>query len=289
MMVNITTEFNCSIFGHIESIMISEQNTPAIADLASGSLNRAVILLRAISLGSRKGSLLTELVARTNLPRPTIHRVLGTLIDIGWVTRDSETTRFNLGIDLAALGFTAISRNPIEQIAATPLSILAEQLDQLVYLGIRSGLDMVCIGRYESQSQIQIGKGRAGLRGPLGMSPACMAMLTRLPKAEVDQIIEANLSRYHRIEGFDETGFRKAMEFALNNNYSTYDGIILDRTTSGLGVAICDPTGYPIAGIGTTYITGWLSDEKWQDCLNALQSAAEKISYSLILQSQQPA
>src|SRR5690242_10452653 len=109
--------------------------------LPPGSLNRAVILLEAIAQGSRKGSLLTELVARTALPRPTIHRVLDMLIDLGWVMRDEETSRFNLGLGLAALGFSAISRNPIERVAATHLSALAEKLDQVVYLNIRSGLD----------------------------------------------------------------------------------------------------------------------------------------------------
>lgn len=248
---------------------------------SAGSLNRAVILLTAIARGSSKGSLLTELVARTALPRPTIHRVLDTLMELGWVERDSQTQRFNLGPDLAALGYSAISRHPIERIAATELSALADRLDQVVYLGIRSSLDMVCIGRYESESQIQVGKGRVGLRGPFGMSPACLAMMSCLPELEVREIIEANLSRYHRIEGFDERGFRRAVADAMKNGYGTYDNIVLDRTTSGLGVPICDASGYPVAAIGTTYITGWLNEEQRAQCLHALRLAAAKISSRL--------
>lgn len=250
---------------------------------SAGSLNRAVILLTAIARGSSKGSLLTELVARTGLPRPTIHRVLDTLIDLGWVQRDPQTTRFNLGADLAALGYTAISRHPIERIAATELSALAERLEQVVYIGIRSGLDMVCIGRYESQSQIQVGRGRVGLRGPFGMSPSCLAMFSCLPESEVAAIIAANLSRYHRIEGFDEQGFRMAVRDALKHGYGTYDNIILDRTTSGLGVPICDAAGYPVAGIGTTYITGWLSDAQRLHCLDLLRQSAARIGEKLSL------
>jgi DNA-binding IclR family transcriptional regulator len=250
-------------------------------NLGAGSLNRAIILLTAIAQGSRSGSLLTELVARTSLPRPTIHRVLDTLTDLGWITRDAETSRFNLGPDLAALGFSAISRNPLERFASTHLSALADALDQVVYLGVRSGLDMVCIGRYESHSQIQIGRGHIGLRMPFGLSPSCMAMLTRLPESEIEDIIRLNLSRYHRIEGFDETGFRAALGEAVKNGYSSYDGIMLDRTTSGMGVPICDSTGYPVAGIGTTYINGWLNESQQQGCLHALQQTALKITRQL--------
>jgi len=244
----------------------------------AGSLNRAVILLTAIARGSSKGSALTELVSRTGLPRPTIHRVLDTLMALGWVERDPVTARFNLGTDLAALGYSAISRHPLERIAATELGALAERLDQVVYLGVRSGLDMVCIGRYESQSQIQVGKGRVGLRGPFGMSPTCLAMFSCLPREEVDAIVRLNMSRYHRIEGFDEQGFHRAVNSALENGYGTYDNIVLDRTTSGLGVPICDTAGYPVAGIGTTYITGWLSRDQQEDCLALLRQAAQRIS-----------
>lgn len=246
-----------------------------------GSLNRSVLLLNAIALGSRKGSSLSELVARTALPRPTIHRVLDALMDIGWVVRNPETARFNLGSNLAALGYTAISRNPLERIATTELSQLANTIDQVVYLGIRSDFDMVCIGRYESQSQIQIGKGWLGMRGPLGMTPSCLAMLAHLPREEVEEIVSANLSRYHRIEGFDERGFRRTLEEAIRNGYSTYDDIILDRTTSGLGVAILDPAGYPIAGIGTTYLSGWLTEEQKMGRIRALKNTAEKIAIKL--------
>lgn len=249
---------------------------------APGSLNRSWILLNAIALGSRKGSLLTELVTRTGLPRPTIHRILDMLIEIGWVIRDKETTRFNLGQDLATLGYSAILRNPIERIASTELSTLAEDLKQVVYLGVRSGLDMVCIGRYESQSQIMVGRGWVGLRGPLGMSPSCMGMFAHLPQEEVQQIIKANMTRYHRIEGFDESGFHRTLALALQNGYGTYDNIILDRTTSGFGVAILDLDSYPIATIGTTYITGWLSEEQKQTCLKKLQQASTRISAMLV-------
>jgi DNA-binding IclR family transcriptional regulator len=253
----------------------------ALPGKTAGSLNRAVILLTTIARGSRKGSSLTELVARSGLPRPTIHRVLDSLIDLGWVERDAQTARYNLGQELAALGYSAICRHPLERLAATELSALAHALDQVVYLGVRSGLDMVCIGRYESQSQIQIGQGHVGLRGPFGMSLACMAIFAHLPQDEVQEIIRANMSRYHRIEGFDEAGFHRTVAEALKNGYGTYDNIILDRSTSGLAVAVLDPSGYPLAAIGTTFLSGWLDDEGKRQCLDKLRVAASSVARQL--------
>lgn len=242
-----------------------------------GSLNRAAAILTAIARGSSKGSLLTELVARSRLPRTTIVRVLEALLVLGWVRREDHPARYNLGLHLAGLGYSAIGRNPIEQLAAPELSKLAEDIGQVVYLIIRSGLDMICIGRYESKSEIQIGRGGVGLRGPFGMTQSCMGMIACLPANEVEEIIAANMPRYHRVEGFDERGFRKTVAEAMQQGYGTYDNIILDRTTSGLGVAIRDSSGYPIAGIGTTYLTGWLNESQRQRCLTAIQQAATNI------------
>jgi DNA-binding IclR family transcriptional regulator len=242
-----------------------------------GSLNRASVILVAIARSSSKGSLLTELIGRTGLPRTTIIRVLDNLLTLGWVKRDDETLRYNLGVDLAGLGYSAISRNPLERSAAAELSKLADKLNQKVYLSIRSGMDIICIGRYESKSEIQIGRGDVGLRGPFGMSQSCMGMFACMPKEEVETIVAANMPRYHRIEGFDELGFKNTLNEALKNGYGTYDNIILDRTTSGLGVAICDQMGYPIAAIGTTFITGWLDDKQREECLAELKIVASNI------------
>lgn len=250
---------------------------------AAGSLNRSSILINAIARGSRKGSLLTELVSRTGLPRPTIHRVLDKLIEIGWIFRDENTSRFKLGLDLAGIGYTAITHNPLERIANLELSKLAEDLNQIIYLGVRSGLDIVCIGRYESQAQIMVGRGWVGMRGPLGMSPSCMGMFSKMPHDEIEAIIQANMARYHRIEGFDELGFRRSIEESNKKGYGVYDNILLDRTTSGLGAAIMDNSGYPIASIGTTYITNWLTEAEKLNCSKKLIEATKKISSSLFL------
>ena len=259
----------------------SKKRTVAKEPAQPGSLNRAALLITTIARGSRKGSSLTELVARTSLPRPTIHRVLDMLMALGWVERDAQTARFNLGPDLAALGYSAITRYPLERIASTELSQLAAALRQVIYLSVRAGLDMVCIGRFESESQIQAGRGWVGMRGPLGMSPSCMGMFAHMPPAEVQAIVDANMSRYHRIEGFDETGFHQTLAAAMRNGYGTYDDIVLDRSTSGFGVPILDRDGYPVAAIGTTYITGWLDAAQQQDCLQQLTQAAARITRML--------
>jgi DNA-binding IclR family transcriptional regulator len=278
----------CPVSGHDGGRMSAKHETtrrpraaPTTDDAPAGSLHRARLLVTTIARGSRRGSLLTELVARTGLPRPTIHRVLDMLMDMGWVERDAATMRFNLGRDLAALGHSAISRQPVERVAAGELSALAQELEQVVFLQVRSGLDCVLIGRYDTRSQVRLGRGDIGLRTPFGISQSCLAMMSRLPEAEVMDVVARNMARYHRIERFDEQRHRDAISFALANGYSCFDGMVLDRGTSGMGVPICDPSGYPVAGIGTTYITVWLDEAAKSACRERLEQAAARVQQRL--------
>lgn len=247
-----------------------------------GSLNRATILLREIAQGPLEGSSLKRLVSRTKLPRSTIHRILDNLIEIGWVTRGADSHYFNLDIGLAALGHSAIARNPIEKVANTHLTILAKELGLAVYLSVRSQLDTICIGCYESDHQVQTSKGYVGMRIPFGLSPTSMAMMVHLPKAEVALIIEKNLSGFYKQNGFDEMTYRRALNEAINNHYASYDGLLFDQATSGLGVAILDQSGYPVAGIGSTYIKGSLDDQQKTEAVTKLQQAAKAIANQLL-------
>lgn len=249
-----------------------------LSENAAGSLNRAALILRVLAEGPRQGLSIKELCARTELPRPTVYRVLDLLLALEWVVRERDTSLINLGPELAALGYAAASRFPLERIAATELALLARRLDQTVYLDLRSSLDMVCVGRYEGASQIQVGRGWVGMRGPLGMTPGGMAVLARLPAAERQKIVTANMDRYRTLEGFDEAGFESSLEHSVSLGYGRYDAIILDRTMCGLGVAICDAEARPFASIGVAFMKGWLSAKQLKDWVSDLTKTSERIS-----------
>ena len=121
------------------------------------------------------------------------------------------------------------------------------------------------------------------MRGPFGMTPACMGMFARMNADEVRDIVKLSMPRYRRIEGFDEKGFRQSLSDSMAAGYGIYGNIVLDRTTSGMGAAICDPSGYPVAGIGTTFITGWLDDAQLEQCAKALTTAATDIERRMLL------
>jgi DNA-binding IclR family transcriptional regulator len=249
--------------------------------MAGGSLNRAVLLLRAVARGGEAGTALAELVAQTGLPRSTIHRVLAMLDEIGWVERDPHTRRFHLGPEFLAFGIVASARHPIERQAATELAVLAAEIGQTIYLMVRSGLDGVCAARQESVSPIQTLVLKPGSHVPLGWGAGSMAILTALPEAEAAEIIARNRKRFAAMASFDEADFGKAVAAARQRGFASHDGLFA-RGISGIGVPVRGPSSHPIAAISTAFISDWLDDEQRLRCATRLNETARRIARRLV-------
>jgi DNA-binding IclR family transcriptional regulator len=248
---------------------------------AGGSLNRAVLLLRAVARGGDAGAALTELVAWTGLPRSTIHRVLAMLDDTGWVERDARTRRFHLGAEFLGFGIVAAARHPIERQASTELATLAREIGQTIYLTVRAGLDGLCVARHESASPIQTLVLRPGSRVPLGWGAASMAILTALPQSEAAEIVAHNHRRYLEMRAFDEVAFTAAVEAARQRGFATHDGLFA-RGISGIGVAVRDLGSYPVAAISTAFVSDWLDEAQRLRCASKLTEAARRVAKRLV-------
>ncbi len=245
--------------------------------LAGGSLNRAVLLLRAVARGGAAGAALTELVTWTDLPRSTIHRVLAMLHEIGWVERDANTRRFFLGAEFVPLGIVATSRYPLERQAATELAILARETGQTIYLMVRSGLDGVCAARHESGSPIQTLVLKPGSHVPLGWGAGSMAILAALPESEAAEVAARNRERFTQMRSFDESAFAEAVGKARERGFASHDGLFA-RGMSGIGVPVRDPSSYPVAAISTAFVSEWLDEEQRLRCAQRLNETARRIA-----------
>lgn len=113
-----------------------------------GVLDKAIRLLVAIETGPAS---LAELVARTQLARPTAHRLVLALEAHGLVRRtDTEPVRFALGLRLLALGRAAEVHLPLRDAARPALEWLRDTTGESVQLYVRDGDRRVCVEALES-------------------------------------------------------------------------------------------------------------------------------------------
>ena len=111
-----------------------------------GVLDKAVVVLHAVAVSPVS---LSELQARTGLPRATVHRLAAALELHGLLRRD-DAGRYELGLGLVSLGQAAADRFPLVDLARPVLAELCVSTGESVQLFVREGAQRRCVVSLES-------------------------------------------------------------------------------------------------------------------------------------------
>lgn len=184
------------------------------------TIGRAAHLLRMLAVAGGHGLGLSELSIYVGLPHPTVHRLLGQLIDEGLARRVESSRRYILGPMLFELGLAAAPHFEIRPHCRPYLMELAERTGETVYLSIRSGDEVVCIDCYNSATA----GGRVllvmGTRWPMGAGSGSVAMLSCMPQEERDTMVARSLLRLREPYKVSEADFVAAIEEAARLGYA---------------------------------------------------------------------
>lgn len=86
-----------------------------------------------------------ELAQQMQLPRPTVSRLVYTLLRMGYLAQDADSGKYRLGSAVLSLGFPLLETFPVRQRARAGMLELARQVGGTVAIAIRDRLEMVCI------------------------------------------------------------------------------------------------------------------------------------------------
>lgn len=104
----------------------------------SGTVDKAVRVLEALYRAPGPVAL-AELAGRVRLPKPTLHRLLASLLTHDLVEQDAEG-RYGLGVGLVRLGLGALSVDPFVRVARPELERAARSFGETFFLvGARAG------------------------------------------------------------------------------------------------------------------------------------------------------
>src|SRR5690349_15130648 len=162
---------------------------------STGGASRAFALLRVLAGAPAGGLRLKDIAEAAALPRPTVHRVLATLISEGMVERDDGGKHYRLGLALFVLAARAGNPMNLRELCRPSLLRLTGALGETIFLLVRNGFDAVCIDRTSGPLPIRSFTGDIGGSVMLGIGQGSMAILAHLPATEQDEIIRYNLPR----------------------------------------------------------------------------------------------
>ena len=150
------------------------------------SVIKAFSLLETIA-GAADGLTLGELSKANKLHASTAHRLLQTLIEIGYVRQAARTRRYHLGARTFSLATPARWRADVEALALPFLRRLAEQVEEIVRLYVLDGGDIVTVGQAEPARASRVFSSIGG-RMPAYCTAGGKVLLAHLPPEQADMI-----------------------------------------------------------------------------------------------------
>ena len=131
------------------------------------------------------GAGLQRLAQDTGLAKSTVHRLLASLVSLGYAAQD-ENGRYRLTLKMFELSSGIVDSMDIMGVAKAHLERLSQRTGEAVHLVIRDGRDIVYI--YKTESGPMRMSSRVGLRSPLYCTGVGKAILATLPGDELEDI-----------------------------------------------------------------------------------------------------
>ncbi|MBW7882786.1 MAG: IclR family transcriptional regulator [Caldilineaceae bacterium] len=183
---------------------------------------RALALLKAFSDGQPEWSL-TDLAQATGLNKTTAFRLLAALEAERLVMRNPVSGGYRLGVDLIALGATALRSNPLRAMSRPVLETLAEQSQESATLEILVEQHVLIIDEVSSNHPMGMSQD-VGSRLPLHATATGKVLLAYRPTAEVEAYLRLPLSGLTERTVVDGEQLRQQLSQIRHEGYAATDG-----------------------------------------------------------------
>lgn len=130
---------------------------------------------------------LTELCREINLNKTTVHRILNSLLYMGYVRQDKVTARYSLSFKIWDIANQLLSKIDIVEEARPHLKKLAAMTGETVHLVQIEGLHATYIAKEESESSVRL-VSMVGKSIPLYCSGVGKALLADMCDEEIERI-----------------------------------------------------------------------------------------------------
>lgn len=226
---------------------------------------------------AREPLTLTEIVEQIELPKQTVHRLLGQLEGASVIVRHSTDKRYecsarmrNMALSLLMTAGPGAARHAI-------LLELADQLGETCNLSMPSGTDMVYLDRIQTNWPLQFVL-HAGSRVPFHCTASGKLYLSLLPKAQRERLIRQLPLRSSTPNTITDVGtLRDELEQIRRQRYAINNGEFMPNMTAIAAPVMLTPRRQ-CAAIAIQGPSQRLSLERLLEMLPLLQQAADRMA-----------
>ena len=187
------------------------------------ALVRGIEVLRCFQPDSRALSN-GDIAQRTGIPKPTVTRLAGTLVTLGFLKQLRETDMYAMSAGVLSLAHAFLSGLDVRTSARPHMMELAESADASVYLAVRDDLEMVLVETCRSHSTMLRSRVSVGSRLMLATAASGRAYLSALGAAERDALIGQMRHAYGARWNSYAPGLARALKNATACGYALSAG-----------------------------------------------------------------
>lgn len=225
---------------------------------------------------------LADVARASGVDNGTAHRLLNTLVGLGYVERVPDTRRFRLTLKCLELGFNAIARSELRTLARPLLRGMVGPRIEAASIGVLDGSEIVYVERIQAGLERLAVDVRVGNRVPAFSSAIGRAILSGMPVDVQRAILKS--SDPHRLTEHTVTDIDRIIERiaeAKERGYAVSD----QETVTGLRVlaaVVVDIDGVPIAAVSAASPSFQRTlDEFIADARDLTVDAAKKLSLAM--------
>ncbi len=239
------------------------------------SAARTVEILEFLAARQNRPVRLRELSEALGVPRSSLHALLRTLVNHGWVRADSTGTLHGIGIRALLAGTTYLDTDPYLPLVTPFLDELHEKLDETFHFGRIDGTDVVYLVTRES-SQYLRPYSRVGRRLPAYCTSLGKSILADQPPELLDAHLPAELAAVTPRTITDPQVLRDDLARTRERGYA------VDNEENTLGLR-CFAVALHYAEPATDAISASvpmarLTPEREAEIVSALQQVSQKIT-----------
>lgn len=218
---------------------------------------------------------LSAIAQELDLQKSTVHRILATLIDLGYVEQVPETGCYQSSLKLWELGTGPIARHPIKRAATPYVQKLHAITRETVSLTIMAGDQVLYLDKMVSPRPMPF-TSRAGSRLPAPLTAGGKAMLSLMPDA--DDIARRVRERLKDKRLLNLKKLRAELDEAQRSGYAT------SRFRAGVvsfGAAIVGYAGEPVAALSVSAPTTRINEQKQAGIIEQLLGTCAEIAENM--------
>ncbi|WP_067726942.1 IclR family transcriptional regulator [Oceanobacillus damuensis] len=242
------------------------------------SVNNSLRILRAFTMDQpQKG--VRELASELGISKSSVQRILVTLTAHGFVRKNEETNKYELGISVLELSSIFLEHIDLHHEALPTVTKLAHTHKETSHLAILSNMEVVYLCKVESPYSVKL-HSHSGLHNHSHCTSSGKLLLAHSDPYLVDTILRNGLVKFTSTTITERDKFHNELNKILKQGYSVSRGEFRRDVTS-VSAPIRDHSGKVIAAINLVGPSTRFTNPRIQYFARELIHAGELISEKL--------